>query len=271
MKLKKHEIIIMIALGVVIIVAGIVLFWIFREYSAGERIYDKMGEQYVFLPEDTPEPRQPSATGGPGASQKEPQATEDPQATPFVDKRAPIVDFEGLKKQNEDILGWIYSPGTPINYPVVQGDTNDEYLYRTADRTSNRCGSIFLDCQNDKDLTDSNNVIHGHNMQNGSMFADIMKYTEQKYYDEHPRIWLVTPEQTYSIELFSGFVTSSDSDVWKLTFAEAEDFTAWKSDMTKKSYFQSQVVPMAGEKVVTLSTCTYDFDGARFVVMGVLR
>ncbi len=274
MKFKKHEIVIMVILGIAIIVAGVMIFLVVREYSTGEEVYREM-EEYVFLPEETPEPQTAPGTGTASASGGTGSGTPKPQngaaEPPVIDTGAPTVDFASLQQQNPDIIGWIYSAGTPVNYPIVQGETNDEYLYRTANGTNNRCGSIFLDSANDSGFGDSNSVIHGHNMNNGSMFAELMNYEEQKYYDEHPRIWLVTPDQTYSLELFAGFVTSLDSDVWKLTFPEAGDFAAWKSEMAEKSYFQSNVVPKEGEKVVTLSTCCYDFENARFVVMGVLR
>ena len=87
----------------------------------------------------------------------------------------------------------------------------------------------------------------------------------------HPTIWLVTPDQTYSIEIFAAFVTEADSEVWKLSFSSEEEFTTWKSEMAKKSFFKSKVFPQLGEKVVTLSTCSYEFDNAHFVVIGVLR
>jgi len=283
MKFKKYEIALMIILGVVIIVAGIMLFLVFREYSVGEKTYDQL-QEYAVVPDRTPVSTRPT----PEAPTAAPNATARPENTgtvtpvpaqngnstegsSVVDTGPPTVDFASLQQQNPDIIGWIYSAGTPINYPVVQGESNEEYLYRMANRTNNRSGSIFLDCQNDSELLDENSILHGHNMSNGSMFAELLKYSDQKYYNEHPRIWLVTPEETYSLELFAGFVTASDSEVWKLTFPEEEDFTEWKSKMVKYSYFQSQVTPQEGEKVMTLSTCTYDFDGARFVVMGVLR
>ena len=103
------------------------------------------------------------------------------------------------------------------------------------------------------------------------MFAELKKYAEQEYYDEHGEIWLVTPERTYCIAVFAAFVTTVDSDVWKLSFPSEEEFTAWKSEMAEKSLFQSRVTPAAGEKVVTLSTCSYEFENAHFVVMGVLK
>lgn len=269
MKLKKHEVALIIFLAIVIVVAGIVIFVTLREYMEGDRIYFKL-QDYVFLPEETP-PVKPDSGENAGVSGTPVPEKENTENEPVVDTAPPVVDFAGLQAVNPDILGWIYSAGTPINYPVVQGDTNETYLYRTVDGTENKCGSIFLDCGNDRDLQDSNSVIHGHNMNNGSMFSELKKYTKQEYYDQHTGIWLVTPDQTYSIQIFAAFVTDVESEVWKQTFSSEEEFTAWKSDMAKKSFFKSKVYPAAGEKVVTLSTCSYEFDNAHFVVIGVLR
>lgn len=268
MKLKKHEVALIIFLAIVIVVAGIVIFVTLREYSEGDRTYLKF-QDYVFLPEETPtvKPDSGENAGVSGTPVPEKEDTENN----FVDTEPPVVNFAGLQALNPDILGWIYSPGTPVNYPIVQGDTNEEYLYHMVDGSYNRCGSIFMDCGNDRTFQDANTVIHGHNMNNGSMFGELKKYAEQDYYDAHTEIWLLTPNQTYSIEIFAAFVTDVDNEVWKLTFSSEEEFTTWKSDMAKKSFFKSKVYPQAGEKVVTLSTCSYEFEDAHFVVIGVLR
>lgn len=270
-KLKKPEIVLIVFLAVIIVAAGIAIFMVLREYGKGDSTYDDF-QGYVFLPEETPAAGSGSSgeavgTHGTGTPVPDAESTKEP----YVDMRAPVVDFAGLQAVNPDVLGWIYSPGTPINYPVVQGDTNEEYLYHMADGSANKCGSIFLDSANDRDLQDANSVLHGHNMNNGSMFAELKKYAEQDYYDDHTKIWLVTPEKNYSIEIFAAFVTSLDSDVWKLAFSTEEEFTYWKSEIAKLSYFKSSVFPAEGEKVVTLSTCSYEFEDAYFVVVGVLR
>ena len=268
MKLKKHEIALVILLAMLLVAAGIMIFVTLREYAEGDRTYYGF-QEYVFLPEETPAVRPDS--GETAGIPETPVPEEKNMGEEPVDRTPPTVDFVGLQAVNPDILGWIYSAGTPINYPVVQGDTNEEYLYRMVDGSSNKCGSIFLDCGNDRGLQDANSIIQGHNMSNGSMFAELKKYAKQEYYDEHTGIWLVTPEQTYSIEIFAAFVTAVDSEVWKQTFSSEDEFTAWKSEMARKSFFTSSVFPQAGEKVVTLSTCSYEFENAHFVVIGVLR
>ncbi len=264
MKFKKHEIALMAFMAIIIVASCVIILLVVREYSAGEVTYIAFRE-YVSLPEETPAESQPAGVP------EMPEAEGNERKEYNVDTAPPEVDFADLQALNPDIIGWIYSAGTPVNYPIVQGETNEEYLYRMADGSGNKCVSIFLDCENDGNFQDANNVIHGHNMSNGSMFAELKMYAEQEYYDKHPKIWLVTPDRTYGIEIFAAFVTTTDSEVWRLTFSSEEEFNAWKSEMVRSSYIKSKVFSAEGETVVTLSTCSYEFDNAHFVVMGILR
>ncbi len=183
---------------------------------------------------------------------------------------APIaVDFENLKKQNEDVIGWIYCADTPINYPVVQSKDNDYYLRRGLDEKYDIGGSIFMDYRNDAAMTHNNTLIYGHNMMNDTMFGTFVRYKKQSYYDEHPILWYLTPEQNYKIELFAGFVTEPDSRIYD-TLEVPEKLAAIIKNALKKSTFQSTVVPEGTERIVTLSTCSYEFDEARYVLLGVL-
>ena len=83
------------------------------------------------------------------------------------------VDFSALKQENEDIIGWIYSENTPINYPVVQSDDNEYYLRRLTNGEYNIAGSIFMDYRNSASLEDNNTIIYGHNMKNNTMFGSL--------------------------------------------------------------------------------------------------
>ena len=93
----------------------------------------------------------------------------------------PEINFKSLQEVNSDVIGWIYSPDTTINYPVVQGDDNVYYLKHLADGTENRNGCPFLDVQNRPDFTDDNSIIYGHHMQNGTMFAGVSWYNSFVY------------------------------------------------------------------------------------------
>ena len=89
------------------------------------------------------------------------------------------IDFEALKKRNPDVVGWIYSEPLSLNYVIVRGKDNSEYLHRSVDRTYLYSGTLFIDSLNSADFSDLNTVIYGHNMQNGTMFHQIVKFKKQ--------------------------------------------------------------------------------------------
>ena len=147
----------------------------------------------------------------------EPTVETVPGQTQPVGEQAPIqVDFETLRSQNPDIIGWIYSPDTPINYPIAQSEDNDYYLRRLTDGTRNTAGTIFVDFRNAPDFSDRNTLVYGHNMKNDTMFGTLSEYGRQSYYEAHRELWLLTPEQTFRLEPIAGFVTRADSDSYTL-------------------------------------------------------
>ena len=115
------------------------------------------------------------------------------------------IDFEKLKSQNEDVIAWIYSEGTEINYPIVQGEDNDYYLRRLLNGKWNIAGTLFIDYRNSSKFNDRNTFVHGHNMLDGSMFSSLLDYQKQEYYDEHPTMYLLTSDKNYTIEIFAGY------------------------------------------------------------------
>ena len=84
-----------------------------------------------------------------------------------------VIDWEGLLNRNRDVVAWIYVPGTNINFPVLQGDTNYTYLRHNIDREFSVGGSIFMDALNCSSFGDLSTMIHGHNMRNDSMFSQV--------------------------------------------------------------------------------------------------
>ncbi len=183
-------------------------------------------------------------------------------------KTAPVeVDFEVLLETNEDVVGWIYCEDTPINLPIVQAEDNDYYLRRLIDGTWNSSGTLFADYRNAADFSDSNTIIYGHNMKNKGMFGTLSNYKEQSYYDEHPIMWLLTPDGNYKVELIAGYVTSSTSEIYSIGNTEEEMF-ALAEQSIEKSTFASDFQVSQGDRFVTLSTCSYEYDNARYVLIG---
>lgn len=233
-----------------------------REYKAGEDAYTAL-EEYVSVP--TPNPVTPQPTQAQERIEQEPENIEEEDPTIW-----PVVDFDALREVNPDIVAWIYLEDSVINYPVVQGDDNDYYLSHMFEGSWNGAGTIFLDSRNEGDFSDRHSVIYGHHMQNGSMFAALDDYKRQEFYDTHPTILLITPEKNYKIEMFSAYVASINDEAWELGFTQA-GFEAWLTETKGNSCFSSSVTPEATDRIVTLSTCSYEFDNARFVVVGILK
>lgn len=174
------------------------------------------------------------------------------------------VDFEALAKLNDDIIAWIYCPNTKINYPIVQGRDNDYYLYRLLDGSWNANGTIFLDFENEDDFSDGNSLIYGHNMKSGGMFHAVIEYKNQSFYDEHPYMYIITPEQKYRLDLFAGCVVPSIGDIYDFNPSES----VIKSCIANSTFKSPISYPT--HNIVTLSTCTYEYNDARYVVLGEL-
>ncbi len=182
-----------------------------------------------------------------------------------------VVDWKALKKVNPDVQGWLYQKGTVINYPVVQGTDNDTYLHTRFDKQWSGGGTLFVDCRMEKDFKGFNSIIYGHHMKDGSMFRSIRGYTkEDGYYDKHKTLELATPYGNYHLVVFSAFITkATDEDTYKMTYDEAEKQAyidrAW--ERSELSITKDSVDVTRNDRLVTLSTCAYDYEEARYIVM----
>lgn len=235
--------------------AGYLMTKQYLEYKVGEDAYGSLAQDMGLV--------QPQTTAAVGDQAEAERALAPPGGWPSV-------DFQKLAKTNADIAGWLILPDSEINYPVVYAPDNEYYLKRLFNQRKNDAGTLFIDARNQRSLQDANTVIYGHNMKNGSMFAAITRYKDQSYYDKHPRAYLMTPQGKYVIELFAGFVSSVDGDSWERSFGSSEDYARWIERMRKKSTFDSPVQMDAASQCVTLSTCSYEYDNARYVAMGKL-
>lgn len=221
------------------------------EYRKGEQTYASL-EQYTRPPES-----RPHSIGT--------ESAEEP-SDDFL-----TVDFTALQQLNPQITAWIYGADGAISYPVPQAQDNDYYLHHLYDRSYNTAGCPFLDYRNSPDYTDFNSIIYGHYMKNGTMFAALSKYKKQAFYDQYPTMQLLTPTGSYTLRLFAGYVSDLEQDSWRLHFDTAEQRTAWLDTLRSRSCFVSDVVPTAEDRIVTLSTCSYEFENARFVAYAILE
>lgn len=222
-----------------------------HQYNESARYYEKTRQSAVAV--------DPEKHADPTAQQ--PQEIEKTEKSPIT------VDFDALKAINPDIRGWLYSEGTKINYPVVQARDNAYYLYRLMDGSYNPGGTLFMDYRCQSDFGSKNTIIYGHHMQDGSMLASLVNYGKQAYYDEHPVMYLNTPDGDYRLEIFAGFVTWYDSRVYMYDFSSRTEFDEWVELMRSYSDFSCDVEVNQEDFLITLSTCTYDYDNARYVVL----
>lgn len=235
-------------------------YQIYREFSERQESADTYTdlEELISFPEVRPTEK-PDETDSSESGEIEPAPV------------GPTIDFAGLKEINEDCVAWIYIKDTAINYPVVQGSDNSYYLKHLIDGKWNSAGCIFLDSRVNADVSDRHSIIYGHHMKDGTMFSGLTKYKKQDYYEQHPEGLLITPEYTYRIEFFAGYVASVEDPAWKISFESDEEFEAWVKDAKERSWFESPFSPAVTDRVLTLSTCSYEFDNARFVLLGVIK
>ena len=192
-----------------------------------------------------------------------------PEEVPPV---APIqVDFDGLRAANPDVVAWIYCPDTPINYPVVQTADNAYYLKRLLDGSKNSAGTLFMDYRNADDFSDWNSVIYGHNMKNDSMFGTLSEYAADSYFQSHPELYLLTPEQDYVISVAAGFGTPANAELYTAFCPNDEAKNRLVESWLKSSDFISDDYPTSEDRLITLSTCSYEYDNARYVLIGILK
>lgn len=223
-----------------------------QEYEIGDEAYDKFAD--LVKAEEEPEE-------GPASSEAE-----------ETEGAVPTVDLEAAQEVNSDIVAWLNSPDTVIDYPVCQGEDNAYYLTHLADGTYNRNGCLFMDCGNAKDFSDDNTIIYGHHMASGKMFASLVRYADQSYYDAHPDMYLTAGDQKYEIEIFSGYATTADSSAYMINCGSKKEFVGWLKEICGKSDFKADAMEIStSDRIVTLSTCAYDFQDARYVVHGRLK
>ena len=156
-----------------------------------------------------------------------------------------------------------------INYPIVKGNDNSFYLNHSIDGKYNPNGSLFIDYRNKDNFEDMVTYIYGHHMKNNTMFGNLELFKEQNYYDNHKEMYLFTKEDNYILELFAGFTTADGSEIYNYINSDSNKKLV---DYAKsKSNFITNIEISSKDKVVVLSTCSYDYENARYVLLGILK
>lgn len=211
------------------------------------------------------------------ASENEPQNVNSYEVNQEKNNNAKIENFKELKKLYSNIVAWIEIENTTINYPIMQSNDNDYYLYRNYKNEYSRYGSIFLDYKYDFSKDSQNFLIYGHNNNDEMMFNELLKYQEKEYFEAHPSINLITENDITNYKIVSVFksqVYSQDAtNVFRyynyVDLSNEDTFTNYITNVKKASIYDIDIEPKLGDDIITLSTCEYSKPNGRFVIVGI--
>lgn len=178
------------------------------------------------------------------------------------------IDFDKLKAKNKDIVGWVYANGTSIDYPVVRGKDNEEYLHQDFNKNKSSSGTIFLDHNCKKDFTSDNNIIYGHHMKNGTMFADLLKFREDSFIKKHQEIILYTPEKNIHLKVISAYAAKAQTKM-PVMFKDEKQKQAYIKKIQNRSEVSTESLKTKNTRIYTFVTCSYEKEDNRTYVHAV--
>jgi len=267
---KKVLLVLQFLLGISIVAIAIFAIGLALEIytrSQGQAYYAAISlpqntERRIEMPTSTPSPVPVPSINESGAIALSIEEEEE--------QYVPYVDFGALRESIPSAVAWIQSPGTNMNYPVVQWTDNDYFLSRLPDGTRHKIGSIFLDYRNSADFSDKSILLYGHNMKSDDIFGSLKNYANQSYYDEHSSIFIYTPEQDYELILFAGYILDSAVETPPMNFQDLVAFENFIADIKRRSIFESDVKVDAEDRLVFLCTCTTGARNDRLIIAGKL-
>ena len=187
-----------------------------------------------------------------------------------------MLQVKELQGQNADIIGWIEIENTNINYPVLQGTNNRYYMTHDYKKENSKNGSIFLDATYNWNIPSNNLLIYGHNLGNGMMFQELLKYEKESFYQEHPVIRFTTAEEDAEYEIISVFKSrvyyKSEKNVFRYYYfinsKSEEEYNQFVKNAKNASLYSIDATANYGDQLITLSTCSYYVQDGRFAVVG---
>lgn len=182
-----------------------------------------------------------------------------------------------LLAENSDFKGWITINGTKVDNPIYQTKNNEYYLNHNQEKKKSVYGALFFDCANviTEHKTDKNLIIYGHQMKNGLMFGELKKYKSLSFYKENPTIKFSTlyknsTYKVYSVMLLNAVKEDDNGYIYniaKQSFSSVEEFNAWRDEAYARSVIDTGIDVEIDDNIITLVTCSSDFENARLVIM----
>lgn len=185
---------------------------------------------------------------------------EEENADPYLERQ---IDFKTLGEINQDIIGWISIPDTPVDYPILKNPADDFYLYRDYAGNPNPAGSIFMRTSIPEDFSGRHTILYGHNMMDGQMFGSLPDFQAQESMERHPHVYIYQPEQVLRGRIYSAYTCMDATETYRTEFGDQEDWEQWMR--LTETLGKSRIQAADTDRILTLSTCTAD-GKERFVV-----
>lgn len=267
MKTKNIYISLMALFLLAAMIFGGVWFYRSRDAVASEEAFNELEDMIVQPTGNLNEPEtDESATGDEEISE---ESTE-PIGDEVAEALAAQAQYQALYEQNDEFVGWIKIENTMISYPVMQSiDNPDFYLKHGFDKGYSNYGVPYIDEACATGLS-NNIVIYGHNMKNGSMFSDLVKYASQDYYESHPIIQYDTLTQLSEYQIVCVFRFDTNNETFRFneyTDMNEEKFAEYMANCYERQLYDTGVTAEYGDELITLSTCEYTYENGRFIVV----
>ncbi len=236
------------------------------DYAQLEQLKPSVARPTIPLDATADEP-----TTAPSVTEPDAEPTT-PTVPPNIDDTV-LFEYQALYEMNRDMVGWIEIPGTAINYPVVQTPKQPNfYLRKNFYKEKATCGTIYVREACDVNLPSDNVTLYGHNMRNGTMFADLHKYKSKSFWENNRYVYFDTLHEQHTYEIFSVFLTTADLTkgfTYHIydTFPTEKDFNAFVSTCKNIDKYETGIMPVFGDKLLTLSTCDKSIEDGRLVVV----
>jgi sortase B len=204
------------------------------------------------------------------------QAKEEAEQTALYTEIRPEQGMDPLKKAqlvNPQVTAWITIPDTSMDYPVVQGDDNEYYLNHDLEGASSVLGVPFLDIRCDSDFSGFNSIIYGHHIKKERIFTPLTHFGEAEYFDAHESGWLITDTENYRIHFIACLILENGDFIYQTDFRTEEEKEMFLQNIKEKAVQirDFEIGELIDRQFVTLSTCSYEFENARTVLIGYLE
>lgn len=184
----------------------------------------------------------------------------------------PIEDLKKLKDINKEVCGWITIDNTGIDYPIVQGTSNAEYISKDVYKNYSLSGSIFLDYRNTSDFKDMYSIIYGHHMYGGVMFGDVQKFVNKKFFDEKRTGTLYTENGVYKLEIFAFVDTDAyDNIIYNVNKEDTNRQDEIIKHIKKYAINYRDIGLSNSDRILALSTCSTAVTNGRYLIFARIK